>query len=82
MTSHESASFPLQENPDWQSKLQSAMEETNLTCLFKKIEEAEAAIQVRREVLSQCLDNSREWHQLELALASLRKMKAKVLKFR
>ena len=82
MASHEfSSSVPEGSLPQWQLKYEAALNETDHKAMFKRIEVAEAAILVRREVLVQSPDGFAEQEEIKLALDKLRRLKKEVLKF-
>jgi hypothetical protein len=76
-----SFSGPKRRAPAWLREYEAAVQETERSRLFKKIEVAEAAVLTRREVLEQSADGFAERQQLKMALAKLHSLKKEVLKF-
>ena len=82
MTSHELPPPVLASGlPRWQLEYESAMKETDLRTLFKRVEVAEAAILTRHEVLTQSPDGFAERQEIKMALDKVRNLKKEVLKF-
>jgi hypothetical protein len=74
-------SIPEHVPQPWQLEYESAVQESDRTILFKRIEVAEAAILTRREVLMQSADGFAERQETNKALARLHNLKKEVLKF-
>jgi hypothetical protein len=67
--------------PTWQRDYEAVCGETDKTALFKKVEIAETAMLIRRDVLTCSVDNRAEWQALELGLAELHVLKKERLNF-
>jgi len=76
-----SSSVPEAGLPQWQVAYESALQETDIRALFKRIEVAEAAILTRRAVLAQSQNAFAEQEETKKALTKLRSLKKYILKF-
>lgn len=66
---------------DWQSTYEAALRETDVSALFRLVEEAEPAIRTRLEELASSRDGHAERQALEDALDQLRLLKRTRLSF-
>jgi hypothetical protein len=67
--------------PTWQRDYEAVYGETDKTALFKKVEIAETAMLIRRDLLTCSVDNRAEWQALEASLAELHVLKKERLNF-
>ena len=74
-------SVPPRRFPNWQREYESALLETDNSVLFKRVEEAEAAILTRRDALEHDPSSQTERAAIEDALANLRVLKRDRLHF-
>lgn len=67
---------------DWQQKYAAVFRETDRLVLFKRVEEAEAAIRLRREALGRASEPEPGPQALDAALAQLGVVKKELLHFK
>ena len=78
---HSSTPEPPLRFPAWQREYEAALSETDRFALFKRIEVAEAAILLRRDVLGPTRQDDAERQAIKEALAKLKAIKKERLKF-